>query len=64
MGGAGSTKYYYNWETGQWITGDGEVLTARIAAYIPSNVVNWALQYFGLDTAGAISGPAVDEEEP
>jgi hypothetical protein len=65
MGGTGSTKYYYNWETGQWITEDGTVLSSRIAAQIPGSVVNRALQYFGLELPGAISGsPLSDNGEP
>ena len=66
MGGRGSTRYFYNWETEQWISeDDGSVLPARIANYIPNGVVSRALQYFGLDTPGAISGAPVEgEEEP
>lgn len=56
MTGIGSTKYYYNWGTGEWITEDGTVLPARIAAQIPDSVVGKALQYFGLDLPGSISG--------
>ena len=66
MGGRGSTKYFYDWESGQWISeDDGSALPARIASYIPDNMVSRALQYFGLDTPGAISGAPVEgEEEP
>jgi hypothetical protein len=63
MGGTGSTKYYYNWETGQWIAEDGAILPPSIAARIPSSVVNKARHYFGLDLPDAIAGP-VDGEEP
>jgi RHS repeat-associated protein len=64
MGGAGSTKYYYNWETNEWVTEDGDVLAPRIAAQIPDSVVGKALQYFGLDLPDAMSGGPIDDEVP
>ena len=65
MGGQGSTKYYYNWESGQWIAEHGTVLPARFANYIPNSVVSKALYYLGLDEPGAISGAPVEgEDEP
>jgi hypothetical protein len=65
MGGQGSTKYYYNWETSEWITGSRDVLSPRIARQIPDYVVDRALRYFGLDSPTLGGGePPADEEEP
>ncbi len=65
MEGQGSTKYYYNWETSEWITESGDVLSPRVARQIPDYVVDRALRYFGLDSPD-LGGqePPADEEEP